>query len=228
MKKNKIIYTKSVAILIAAFIALPSIIYSQNFVDGVVDSVIVTPVNLTSFTGKKIEKNVQLIWTTATEKNNSHYIIQRSNDGVNFENIAKVFGKGNSSSINNYDYSDLNVPNKNLHYRLQQVDEDGKSTLSSIIFIKYDKKENIEINIYPNPIINYEGFITIKNAPIGQYNIYLNGLKGETVFVKNINQAIVNTNVKIQLPTSISKGYYILIIKSINGEINLTEKVIIE
>ncbi len=228
MKKNKIIYTKSVAILIAAFIALPSIIYSQNFVDGVVDSVIVTPVNLTSFTGKKIEKNVQLIWTTATEKNNSHYIIQRSNDGVNFENIAKVFGKGNSSSINNYDYSDLNVPNKNLHYRLQQVDEDGKSTLSSIIFIKYDKKENIEINIYPNPIINYEGFITIKNAPIGQYNIYLNGLKGETVFVKNINQAIVNTNVNIQLPTSISKGYYILIIKSINGEINLTEKVIIE
>ena len=124
----------------AAFIAIPSMLNAQNFVDGVVDSVVVTPINLTTFTGNKIEKNVQLNWTTATEKNNSHFNIQRSNDGLNFENITKVMGKGNSSSINNYFYTDVNVPNNNLYYRLQQVDVDGKSTLSAVILIKYEKK----------------------------------------------------------------------------------------
>lgn len=228
MKKYNFSYKKTIALFITAFITIPSVLYAQNFIDGVVDSVIVTPINLTTFSGNKIEKNVLLNWTTASEKNNSHFNIQRSIDGLNFEKIARVIGKGNSSSINNYNYSDDNVPNNNLYYRLQQVDMDGKSTLSSVILIKYEKKESIELNIYPNPVINHTAIITLKNAPIGQYNISFKGLKGETIFTKNINQSIVNSNVEIQLPTSISKGFYFINVTSINGKINITQKIIIE
>jgi hypothetical protein len=228
MKKYCFEYKKIITLFVAAFIAIPSMLNAQNFVDGVVDSVIITPINLTTFAGKKIEKNVQLNWTTATEKNNSHFNIQRSNDGINFENITKIMGKGNSSTINNYTYTDINVPNNNLYYRLQQVDVNGKSTLSAVILIKYGIKANVELSIYPNPVVNHTAIITLKDAPIGQYKLSVKIIKGETVFVKNINQTVVNNSVEIQLPTSIAKGFYVLNVASIDGRINLTQKIVIE
>ena len=215
-------------LIVAVFIAIPSILNAQIFIDAVVDSVVVTPINLTTFTGNKIEKNVQLNWSTATEKNNSHFNIQRSNDGMNFENITKVMGKGNSSAINNYLHTDINVPNNNLYYRLQQVDVDGKSTLSAVILIKYDIKTNVELSVYPNPIINHTAIITLKNATIGKYNVALKSVKGETIFVKNINQTVVNSSVEVHLPTSIAKGLYILNVISNDARINLSQKIIVK
>lgn len=228
MKKYSFNYKKVITIFFAAFISIPSLLTAQNFIDGVVDSIIVTPVHLTTFSVNKLEKNVQLKWVTASEKNNSHFNIQRSNDGLNFENITKVIGKGNASSINNYSYLDVNVPNNNLYYRLQQLDIDGKSTLSAVKLIKYDTKANIELGVYPNPITKYTAIISLKNAPTGNYNISLKGLKGETVFTNNIIQTGLNTNVEIQFPRSIAKGLYLLNVLSVDGKINLTQKVIIE
>ncbi len=228
MKKYSFNYKKIITLFVAAFISIPSMLNAQNFVDGVVDSVVITPINLTTFTGNKLEKNVQLNWTTATEKNNSHFNIQRSNDGVNFENISKVMGKGNSSSITNYTYTDANVPNNNLYYRLQQIDVDGKSTLSVVIFIKYEKKANIELSVYPNPVVNHTAIITLKNAPIAQYSVSVKTIKGEIVFVKTINQNSINSNIEMQLPASIVKGFYVLNVASIDGKTSLTQKIIIE
>lgn len=228
MKKYITNYKKIVTLFIASFIAIPSILNAQIFVDGVVDSVVVTPINLTTFSGNKIEKNVQLNWSTATEKNNSHFNIQRSNDGLNFENISKVNGKGNSSSVNNYLYTDIDVPSNNLYYRLQQVDVDGKSTLSAVILIKYDKKANVELSVYPNPIVNFTTIISLKNAIIGKYNVALKSVKGETVFVKTISNNAINTNVELQLPKSLAKGFYVLNVASIDGKINLAQKIIVE
>ncbi len=228
MKKNITKHTSIIAILIASFMIVPSMLQAQNFFDGVVDSVVIVPINLTTFTGSKIEKNVQLNWATATEKNNSHFDIQRSNDGINFENITKVIGKGNSSSINNYSYTDINVPSNNLYYRLQQVDVNGKATLSAVILIKYDIKVNFELSVYPNPVANHTAIITLKNAPIAQYSVSVKSIKGETIFTKTINQNAVNGSVEMQLPTSIAKGLYVLNVVSVDCKINLTQKIIIE
>lgn len=228
MKKYITKHKTILALFVATFMVVPSILQAQVFVDAVVDSVVITPINLTSFTVNKIEKNVQLKWTTATEKNNNHFNMQRSNDGINFENIAKVIGKGNSSSINNYTYTDVNVPNNNLYYRLQQVDVDGKSSLSAVILIKYDIKVNFELSVYPNPVVNHTAIITLKNTPIAQYSVSVKSIKGETIFTKTINQNAVNGSVEMQLPTSIAKGLYVLNVVSIDGKINLTQKIIIE
>ena len=228
MKKYIIKHKTIITLFVATFMVVPSMLQAQVFVDAVVDSVVITPINLTSFTGNKIEKNVQLKWTTATEKNNSHFNMQRSNDGTNFENIGKVMGKGNASSVNNYLYTDVDVPSNNLYYRLQQVDVDGKSSLSAVILIKYDKKANAELSVYPNPITNHTAIIILKNAPIGKYNVALKSIKGETVFVKIINNNAINTNVELQFPKSLAKGFYVLNVASIDGKINLAEKVIVE
>lgn len=228
MKKHSFNYKQIATLFLAVFFGLPSILIGQNFVDGVVDSVVVTPVNLTAFTGTKIEKSVQLNWTTTTEKNNSYFNIQRSNDGLTFENISKIIGRGNSSSINNYSFKDVNVPNNNLYYRLQQVDADGKANSSGVILVKYDKNLTVELYIYPNPVINHTAIFTLKNATIGQYNISLKSMTGETVFTKTINQSSISSNVELKFPTSIQKGFYVVSVTSIDGKMSLMQKIIIQ
>ena len=221
-------HKKIYILIIATFLAIPSLLKAQAFIDGVIDSVVVTPVNLITFNGNKIEKNVQLNWTTVAEKNNSHFNIQRSSDGMDFESIAKVYAKTNSTSNSTYQYKDANVPDNNLYYRLQQVDIDGKSTLSAVILVKYDKRSNVELSINPNPVINHTALINLKNAPIAKYNIALKTINGKVLFTKNINQYSVDRTFELQLPANVTRGIYLLNLTSVDGIINLTQKIIIE
>jgi len=201
---------------------------AQVFIDGVIDSVVVTPVNLTTFTANKIEKNVQLTWTTATEKNNSHFLVQRSIDGTNFENIARIYGSLNSSSVTNYSYKDIDVPNTNLYYRLQQVDLNGKATLSNTILIKDNKAISIALSIFPNPIIDNNINISIKNVASGDYKIALRNILGETIFQKSINLTGSYSSTSIQLPKNTTKGILFINLISADGKTNLSEKIIVQ
>jgi parallel beta-helix repeat protein len=110
---------------------------------------ITLPVELLSFTGHLNDGSIVLDWSTASEKNNSYFSIQRSFDGKSFSTIGTVRGNGNTDQISNYSYSDYNVDQAVVYYRLMQTDESDKSSLSTIIQINI-QSDNV-IRIYPNP-----------------------------------------------------------------------------
>ncbi|MTI21462.1 T9SS type A sorting domain-containing protein, partial [Fulvivirga sp. RKSG066] len=107
------------------------------------------PVELLNFEGFVKDEVVSLNWSTASEVNNERFDIQRSVDGVNFETIAAIAGKGDSQKLINYDYTDINPIFGTSYYRLQQVDFDGDINHSPIISVNF---EIAEINIHPNPV----------------------------------------------------------------------------
>lgn len=90
------------------------------------------PVELISFTAESNKTENVLNWTTASEVNNSHFEIQKSDDGVNFQSIGIVQGNGNSSEVNHYSFIDLNNSN-NSYYRLKQIDFDGGFEYSHVV-----------------------------------------------------------------------------------------------
>lgn len=45
---------------------------------------------------------VDISWTTASEINNDFFTIQRFDDGVNYMDISRIDGFGNSNSLINY------------------------------------------------------------------------------------------------------------------------------
>jgi len=107
------------------------------------------PIELLNFDVKRINKEeILLIWQTATEKNNLGFEIEQSEDGINFYPVRFVKGQGNSINLYNYQ-SVINNPNS-AYYRLRQIDFDGSSYKSSIIFVAKEKEEDI-FYIYPNP-----------------------------------------------------------------------------
>ncbi len=84
------------------------------------------PVELLYFEGTTYPSFNNLKWTTASEQNSSHFVIKRSTDGENWDEIATKLAAGNSIEKINYYYLD-NINEFILYYyRLVQYDIDGK------------------------------------------------------------------------------------------------------
>lgn len=96
---------------------------------------ITLPIELSSFTAAvEAPDRVRLDWTTLTERNNDHFLLERSRDGLVFEAIARVLGAGTSTHEIRYTFTDHDLAADELsYYRLTQVDVDGGSTRSEVI-----------------------------------------------------------------------------------------------
>lgn len=112
------------------------------------------PVTLVSFTAALNNKKADLKWTTASEINVSHFVVERSTDGRNFSDAGLVFAYGNLTDKTNYSYTDdlSSAPNAIYYYRLRSVDNDGKNQYSEVRLIRLSQRyTSIAIAAYPNP-----------------------------------------------------------------------------
>lgn len=124
------------------------------------------PVDITQFTGKKQGSRAQLSWTTASEKNNRGFEIQRNTEGSAFESIGFVKSQGNTNALTDYVFWD-NHFTKTSYYRLKQTDIDGTETFSKVITLENTPK-NTAITVFPNPILR--GPLTIQLVENGLAN----------------------------------------------------------
>ena len=108
------------------------------------------PIELISFLAQASELKVILTWATGSETNNDYFTIEKTKDGINFEQLAIVEGAGNSTSLNNYSLTDNNPFEGNSYYRLKQTDFDGNYSFSSIINVNMDIS-GTSFNVFPNP-----------------------------------------------------------------------------
>ena len=92
-----------------------------------------------------------LKWSTASEKNNDYFDVERSQNGIEFQKIGQVTSMGNSQTVNYYQFTDANPLKSLSFYRLKQNDENNSYTYSNVIFI-HNKTTGFIINIYPNPV----------------------------------------------------------------------------
>ena len=67
--------------------------------------------------------------------NTSLFVIERSNDGLQFNFLKQINAAGNSLTIRNYKAIDAQPLTNNSFYRLKQIDLDGKFTYSKIVRI---------------------------------------------------------------------------------------------
>jgi len=109
-----------------------------------------TPVELTSFTAKAVNGNVELSWSTASESNNAGFQVERSNDGLVYSAVGYVDGKGTTTQTTNYSFVDRGVSGK-LFYRLKQIDLNGEANYSDAIEISEVVADYALDQNYPNP-----------------------------------------------------------------------------
>tara|TARA_B110000503_G_C7125794_1_gene404523 strand:- start:664 stop:1497 length:834 start_codon:yes stop_codon:yes gene_type:complete len=121
------------------------------------------PVTLLDFEAKNKRDYIELKWSTATEKDNDYFVIQKSDDAEDFTTITTIKGVGNSNIKQNYLYNDLTILNKITYYKLLQVDYNGQVTNLKTVAVKpsmYILKTPVKvINILGQEVdTNYNGF----------------------------------------------------------------------
>jgi hypothetical protein len=110
----------------------------------------VLPIELLSFDATCGTEGAELTWTTALEIQNSHFTIEHSTDGINFEMIGIVYGGGNSNQIKTYEFlHELPLGGVN-YYRLLQTDFDGTITTAGTLATKCQAVFDI-VSIHPVP-----------------------------------------------------------------------------
>ncbi|MEP7277272.1 MAG: SBBP repeat-containing protein, partial [Bacteroidota bacterium] len=111
------------------------------------------PIQLLNFAAKVNDKNtVAISWTTTTEINNNYFTVERSRDGLSFEQVAIVKGAINSSLPIHYQATDKTPLPGKLYYRLRQTDLDGKHTFSALVQVQINTANSNRFTIYPNPV----------------------------------------------------------------------------
>ncbi len=170
-----------------------------------VNSATPLPIELISFeaTAKK-NRTVQLTWQTASEKNNDYFTIERSVNGIDWKEIDRIDGAGNSNKLLSYSAIDYNPFNGISYYRLKQTDFDGQFDFSQVRSINTDLLEVSQVNIYPNPTNNQITIEALKEEP-EQTKIY-NALGQD---VTSLTKVIENTETKVVIDLSnLSGGLY--------------------
>ena len=113
----------------------------------------VLPITLLTFEGKVTGSAITLDWTTATELNFDHFVVERSGTGHTFSEMGSVAGHGTSHEPNDYTFNDEMPLAGSNYYRLRSVDFNGTFANSSIIKVEFSGAAE-RIKLYPNPVTN--------------------------------------------------------------------------
>lgn len=136
------------------------------------------PVVLTEFTAGQVGSTALLRWSTASEQDNAHFVVENSLDGQAFATLGRVLGHGSSTQLHTYRYEDANLAHyaaKTVYYRLQQVDTNGKTTYSpvrAVALITPLSAAALALAVYPNPA--YFNETVVVNGPVGSLVQLLN------------------------------------------------------
>lgn len=176
------------------------------------------PVSLMYFE-PTLENNsrVRLAWETAAEMNSDHFVIQRSANGVEWENILTTPAAGNSSETMNYTEWDMNPLPKTSYYRLLMVDMDGSTAYSNMKSIHRTNPHEIEV--YPNPANDW---VFIKGVDIEKSDINIVNALGQSILV---NQSSEIGKYAIQTG-SLPNGVYLIQVTQPDGKIQTKRLVI--
>ena len=168
------------------------------------------PIELIYFTAKPNEKEVSLDWATASEINNSHFDIERSADGVNFEYLATIKANGDGNHVTKQTYNTIDKkPYKGLsYYRLKQVDKSGEFKYATIVSVEF--KDNSFVSVFPNPAFD-KIIINTSDDYIDANLKVINNLGVEVIANNKLN----TFNGTIDL-SQLANGIYFVVIQ--NGE----------
>ena len=141
--------TKSV-IFLFSFLLLANVLFEQSSSAELaaknfrLKPVIASPDNC-HFTAKlSNDSKVILKWSKTDSSGTSHFVVQRSLDGVSYDDIAVIFvPEDNINSIKRYSYADKisSLSNKLVYYRLKIADANGKYKYSDIVIISLENPE---------------------------------------------------------------------------------------
>jgi hypothetical protein len=174
----------------------------------------VLPIELAYFNADNMDEKVALSWMTTVEKNTDYFMIERSVDGIIWQQILRTKAAENSNHHIYYETADTEPLNGISYYRLVTHDLDKTASVSPIRSVDRNNKNGYLI-FYPNPVFDELNIVSsygFGNVTYELYDIAGKQIKTETKY---------QTFDKLTLDLSrLESGIYILSLKSPKGDLS--------
>lgn len=161
------------------------------------------PVELISF---EVDVNSSLpvaSWSLASETNNDYFLLERSNDAVNYKKVKTVKGAGNSSFITSYSTIDSETVKITTYYRLSQYDFDGAHRTLAVRSVNSPNINRI-FKVYPNPATT--DIVVEVNALAKNIQVYLIDYEDRSILLKEFKGDTIERYTFI-LPLPVDRGF---------------------
>jgi hypothetical protein len=143
------------------------------------------PVELLSMNLACNGNDVLFSWSTASEQNSESFVLEKSDNCIQWILSDQIPAAGFSNSEINYVINDNRIAGLN-YYRLSQKDMDGKTTIYEPIYLDCQDDSPFKLLVWPNP--EESGFHLYVNdaALIGKCLVSIRNMQGEVAFEQNI------------------------------------------
>jgi hypothetical protein len=195
------------------------------FVENVYFSTVTTlPVNLAEFTATKMGSVAQLSWKTLSEINNKGFAVERSADGITWNQLQFVNASTSGSNGASYSATDNSPLNGVNYYRLKQVDNDGKIAYSNTASVNFASTDVVGFSFYPNPAKSQIN-VALQTVQSSNASLSIVNVDGKTVKTIALTSQQSNSNIQISV-SDIAKGNYFLVLK--DGSTVKSSKVLVD
>ena len=172
------------------------------------------PIELLNFSATQLDnESVSLDWQTATEINNDYFTIERSENGLDWNELYKIDGAGNSSDLLSYSRTDKHPLMGLSYYRLKQTDLDGEFEYSKMISVNVIDMNNLQI--FPNPTNSY---ITIMGKEVEFSEVIVYNTLGQDV--TELTKEIITNGKQLVIDLSeLNTGFYYIKTKNTSNKV---------
>ncbi len=160
---NKILITLAVA-LAAQFNTQATVVYQKQL------------------EGQEFQIGVMLTWATQVEDNSSMFMVEKSENGIDYTNIGTVTGAGNSKKSKEYNFLDVMASSPFIYYRLKQIDVDGSFSFTDVMKLKKTISNNFMVARMSSPSASKEFTATLDVFKEGDLRYELRDLEGKVLF----------------------------------------------
>jgi hypothetical protein len=186
---------------------------SFNHMYATAQSLSPLPIELLFFNAEPTGEKVLCKWETASETNNAYFVVERSLNGSEYEEIGQVRGYGNGVSTEKLSYSlvDDRRCKEIVYYRLRQVDIDGKYSYSDPVAINC-KDMMTELLVRPNPA-HSDVTLSFSEPENGNVIIKFVDFTGRVIMTQQseVQKGINQININIE---KLTKGVYAVVVES--------------
>ncbi|MEM6342752.1 MAG: hypothetical protein AAF927_02695 [Bacteroidota bacterium] len=204
-----------------------AVVPNTNISTRAQENTITMPVEYLFFEAETRDDRAFLIWATAVEQNNQGFEVQKSVDGVSFENLGWVQGSGTTNNMQEYSFESDRLGSGSHVFRLKQIDFDGQFEYSKMVEISIEAPETIgSLEFGPNPFSD-EGTAVLRLSSDQALTIAMYDITGRKV--ADIYKGKLRAGEPHNFPikgSGLPAGYYI--ISARNDYMQLTKKILLQ
>lgn len=167
-------------------------------------------IDLLSFEAHMNGEQVDIQWVTGYERNSDYYVVERSINGRDFEEVMRTEGAGKSNMEIRYFDIDSDPIEGVSYYRLKQTTTNGQHVYSGIVPVDFNPTGEPGMGIFSNSVSNDAARVHLESLIEKEVLVVLRNEKGEETYGKVKITGVGIAVQAIDTDGNLAKGTYLV------------------